>query len=140
MSESGVPLTACARDAVKAALRVAANRHADDPTTEDLLLGLMEQRSALVIRMLEQLGVYLPVIEHLQQGERNSSALSASVAIKVAVSEATARNNPFLGAEHLLWGLVDDSALGSADIFERLGVRSDVRSALVALLDEPGAA
>lgn len=137
----GIPLTSCARDAVKAALRFARERDVEIPTTRDLLMGLMEQREALVVRVLEEKGLYAAVAGEAGQPDASSiDGTPATAAVKVAVAEATTRRDSFLGAEHLLWGLLDDSAGETAALFDRLGVRSALRAAVAELLDEPGAA
>jgi ATP-dependent Clp protease ATP-binding subunit ClpC len=123
----------------------ALGHHAID--TEHLLLGLLGVKEGVAARALAPLGVVLEdarddVVRAL--GRRESEAQSGQIpftpdaknALESGLREALALKHNYVGAEHLLLGLLRRSECGGARILRARGTDADrIRENLFALLD-----
>jgi ATP-dependent Clp protease ATP-binding subunit ClpC len=108
--------------------------------TEHIVLGLIREEEGLAARALDELGVTADAVRaRLQPGEgkrRNSGQIMflppAKRALESALDQADSMKHRWIGTEHLLLGLVDDTGSVGSRV---LGIApQSVRSRLLGLL------
>lgn len=136
-----------ARDVMKLAQEEARSFQHNYIGTEHLLLGLVRQEKSVAAQGLVSLGVDLSRVRKdveyiIGRGDRavpNEIGFTprAKKAIEFAVDEARRLNHNYVGAEHVLLGLLREGEGIAADVLERLGV--DLEKARMLLVQATGA-
>ncbi len=115
--------------------------------TEHLLLGLVREGEGVTAKVLANLGVELQKVRaavefiigrdnRIVQGEIGLTPRAKKV-IELAVDEARRLNHHYIGAEHLLLGLVREGEGIAAGILEALGVNlENARTQTIQVLNQ----
>ncbi len=118
--------------------------------TEHILLGLIRDEEGVPGKVLDELGIKLQqargAVEHIVgRGAREPGAedveltARAKLVIEYAVEEARALNHRYIGAEHLLLGLLRSGEGVATGVLETMGVSpTQVRTAVVRVLGAAG--
>jgi hypothetical protein len=116
--------------------------------TEHILLGLLDDREAVGVRVLHAMGV-LPTEARVAvefiigRGEKSMSGEigltpRAKKVIELAVEEARRLNHTYIGTEHLLLGLIREGEGIAFGVLQSLGVTLDrTRTEVARVLSEP---
>ncbi len=104
--------------------------------TEHLLLGLIHEGDGIAAQALERCGITLEAARNEVEETigRAGSAPSGSPpftprakrALELALREARQLSHNFIGTEHILFGLIDESEGVAAQVIQNLGVDLDV--------------
>lgn len=109
----------------------------DHVGTEHILLGLLKEGGGIAISVIESLGVDSEAVrEKIKQltGSSESDSVtigslpltpSAKRVLEYAIQEARALNNPYVGTEHLLLGLLKEEEGVAAQALSGLGLTLD---------------
>ncbi|WP_426503758.1 Clp protease N-terminal domain-containing protein [Dactylosporangium sp. McL0621] len=117
----------------KTALRLAYEHATTTVTTADLLHGLLEEGTNLAVRLLPVLGVDPATLTASPTTTENTGP--AAAALELAHSEATALGHNYIGAEHILLGLLaEPSGIAGATLRARGLTLDTARTAVVAAL------
>jgi ATP-dependent Clp protease ATP-binding subunit ClpC len=159
---TGYDFTSKVRGALIKAREEAQRHHHDHVGTEHLLLGLLAEGDALVLDIIETLGVQAVDLQQaVERMIRNGSALSgqsqasdlsytprARVVLDQAIAAAHEFGDGYVGSQHLLLGIIREKhgiaarALESAGLTETRLHREIVRllqgEGVAATLDAPG--
>jgi ATP-dependent Clp protease ATP-binding subunit ClpC len=142
---NGKSLTERARRALALAQQHAL-RHGTNLGTEHILLGLLHEGEGIAARALEALGVDLEQVtlevERLLDKQANGETPAqlsytprAKRVLELAVDEAGAGGQNYVGTEHLLLGLIREGEGVAARVLQNLGVDPDgVRQQVMELL------
>jgi len=119
-----------ARQALSLSEETAKRWGCDYVETKHLLLALCQQSESKAAKVLAGLGVELEKMQSAAKSsiiEENDAGLSVNVkrAINLAIDEVRHLNDPCVGTEHLLLGLIREGHGGAAKVLEGLGVNSD---------------
>lgn len=125
-------------DGVKKAWKFAATEAAklgsDYVGTEHLLLGIAHEEESAGGKILNSMGITVPVIEELLQNYGNSSFLGrrelyvaprTKRVLEMAVEEANELQTNYVGTEHLLLAILHEGGGLAVRILEHLGVTED---------------
>ncbi|MEU7867497.1 Clp protease N-terminal domain-containing protein [Dactylosporangium sp. NPDC049140] len=116
----------------KTALRLAYEHATTTVTTADLLHGLLEEGTNLAVRLLPVLGADPATLTAPPTTENTGPAAAA---LELAHSEATALGHNYIGAEHILLGLLaEPSGVAGATLRARGLTLDTARTAVVAAL------
>ncbi len=106
--------------------------------TEHLLLGLLRTEDEATAGILADAGVTLDAarervaaLEAGQARRRNPFTRAAKRALELSLGEAQALGDNFIGAEHVLLGLVADERAGAVAILRELGAEPEALRAAV---------
>jgi len=113
--------------------------------TEHILLGLVREQDGVAARVLESMGIQLPMVRTavgfiIGRGDRPvvmevGLTPRAKRVIELAIDEARGLEHDYIGTEHLLLGLVREGEGIAAGVLESLGVNLDrLRHEIVAVL------
>ena len=123
-----------ARQTLKLAPEEARHFHHDFIGTEHVLLGLTKSNSRIVSNVMQRLGVdgeavrlEIQKIVHFGQPHKAVATIPftprARKALRLAADEARTLNQPRIGAEHILLGLIIEGSGVAAMVLKNLGVQ-----------------
>ncbi|MDY6084300.1 MAG: ATP-dependent Clp protease ATP-binding subunit [Dialister sp.] len=137
------------KNAWKFAATEAANLGSDYVGTEHLLLGIAHEEDSAGGRILNSLGITVPVIEELLQTYGGASFLGRKElyvaprtkrVLEMAVEEANELQTNYVGTEHLLLAILHEGGGLAVRILQHLGVTEDkLQKAFEACVTEAGA-
>jgi ATP-dependent Clp protease ATP-binding subunit ClpC len=113
--------------------------------TEHLLLGLIALRQAVLVFVLQRMGLDLDNVRQeveKEMGGRGEAKSGGSIhysarvkkALSLAAKEAEALNHPYVGTEHILLGLLRDSDGVAAKVLKNLDI--DIEQCRAAIVGE----
>jgi ATP-dependent Clp protease ATP-binding subunit ClpC len=118
------------KDVVKLAIANAADRHAAEVGTRDLLFGMVTEGSNLALLVLRSMEVEpasaLRELERVESPDEGGPAYrmsrTAANALELTVTEAISLGHNYVGCEHLLLGLVAEPDGAGGEVLRGLGI------------------